>query len=93
MSIIVGFTKMTYFGKSANLARFETMGQQNRLIVGDFRKNEPRSGKTSNEVTKRGILTKDKSRQIWRVCQKFMKGLAKYSNEMTKRGMLIVGDF
>ena len=29
----------------------------------------------------------------WRVCQRFIKGLAKYSNEMTKSGMLTVGDF
>ena len=27
------------------------------------------------------------------VCQKFIKGLAKYSNEMTKSGMLTVSDF
>ena len=33
-----------------------------------------------------------KFRQKWRVCQKFIKGLAKYSNEMTKSGMLTVGD-
>ena len=32
MSIIVGFTKMTYFAKPANLARTETMKQQNRHI-------------------------------------------------------------
>ena len=32
MSIIVGFTKMTYFAKPANLARTETMRQQNRHI-------------------------------------------------------------
>ena len=75
------------------------------LTVGDFHKNgkcgkmgnwariHPWSGKTSNEVTKRGILTKDKFRQTWWACQKFFKGLAKYSNEMIKRGMLIVGDF
>ena len=71
------------------------------LTVGDFHKNgkcgkmgnwariHPRSGKTSNEVTKRGILTKDKFRQTWWACQKFIKGLAKYSNEMIKRGMSI----
>ena len=45
-----------------------------------------------HEVTKRERLTKGKFRQIWWVCQKCTKGLAKYSNEMTKRGMLIVGD-
>ena len=51
-----------------------------KLTVGDFHKNgkfekmgnwariHQRSGKTSNEVTKRGILTKGKFRQIWRVC-------------------------
>ena len=32
MSIIVGITKMTYFAKPANLARTETMKQQNRHI-------------------------------------------------------------
>ena len=36
---------------------------------------------------------KGKFRKKWRVCQKFIKGLAKYSNEMTKSGMLTVGDF
>ena len=69
-------------------------------------KNPSKLGKTSIEVTKRGILTnggynkkmanlgeKGKYRQKWRVCQKFMKGLAKYSNEMTKRGILTNGDF
>ena len=61
--------------------------------MGNWARIHPRSGKTSNEVTKRGILTKGKFRQIWWVCQKFIKGLAKYSNEMTKRGMLTVGDF
>ena len=33
MSIIVGFTKITYFAKPANLARIEIMTQQNRHIV------------------------------------------------------------
>ena len=85
---------------------------------GDFRENgkcektgtsariHQRFGKTSVEVTKRGILTnghynkkmanlgeKGKFRQKWRVCQKFIKGLAKYSNERTKRGILANGDF
>ena len=32
MSIIVGFTKMTYFVNPANSARIETMRQQNRYI-------------------------------------------------------------
>ena len=31
--------------------------------------------------------------QKWRVCQKFIKGMAKYSNKMTKRGFLTNGDF
>ena len=57
-------------------------------------------------MTKRRILTNgdynkkmanlgenDKFRQKWRVCQKFIKGLAKYSNEITKRGILANGDF
>ena len=33
MSIIVGFTKITYFAKPANLARIEITTQQNRHIV------------------------------------------------------------
>ena len=36
---------------------------------------------------------KGKFRQKWRLCQKFIKGLAKYSNEITKRGILTNGDF
>ena len=32
MSIIVGFTKMTYFAKPVNLARIETMRHQNSHI-------------------------------------------------------------
>ena len=36
---------------------------------------------------------KGKFRQKWRVCQKFIKGLAKYSSEITKRGILTNGDF
>ena len=88
------------------------------MTVGDFRENgkfkktgngariHQRFGKTSIEVTKRGISTngdynkkmanlgeKGKFRQKWRVCQKFIKGLAKYSNEITKRGILTNGDF
>ena len=88
------------------------------MTVGDFRENgkfkktgnwariHQRLGKTSIEVTKRGILTngdynkkmanlgeKGKFRQKWRVCQKFIKGLAKYSNEITKRDILTNGNF
>ena len=29
----------------------------------------------------------------WRVCQKFIKGVAKYSNDVTKSGMFTVDDF
>ena len=67
---------------------------------------DQRFGKTSIEVTKRVILTngdynkkmanlgeKGKFRQKWRVCQKFIKGLAKYSDEITNRGILTNGDF
>ena len=36
---------------------------------------------------------KGKFGQKWRVCQKFIKGLAKYSNEMTKRSILTNNDF
>ena len=105
MWIIVALTKMTYFAKRTGefckdwdnettkqsywqLAIFTKMAN-----VGKWARIHPRSGKTSNEVTKRGILTKGKFRQIWWVRQKFIKGLAEYSNEITKRGMLIVGDF
>ena len=86
MSIIVGFTKMTYFAKPANLARTETMNKKGMLTVGDLHKNgkfekmgnwariHQRSGKTSFEVIKRGILRKGRFRQIWRVCQKNHQG-------------------
>ena len=86
MLIIVGLTKMTYFAKPANLARTETMKQQNRHIDSDLHKNgkfkkmgnwariHQRSGKISFEVTKRGILRKRRFRQIWRVCQKNHQG-------------------
>ena len=36
---------------------------------------------------------KGKFRQKWRVCQTFIKGLAKYSNKMTKKDILTNGDF
>ena len=36
---------------------------------------------------------KGKFRQKWRMCQKFIKGFAKYSNEITKRGILTNSDF
>ena len=39
------------------------------------------------------LVEQGKFRQKWRVCQKFIKSLAKYSNEMTKRGFLTNGDF
>ena len=39
---------------------------------------------TNNDYKKMGNLDdKRKFQQKWRVCQKFIKGLAKYSNEMT----------
>ena len=61
--------------------------------MGNWARIHQRSGKTSFEVTKRGILRKGRFRQIWQCAKKIIKGLAKYSNEMTKRGMLIGGDF
>ena len=74
--------------------------------TGNWERIHQRFGKTSIEVTKRGILTngdynekmanlgeKGKFRQKWPVCQKFIKGLTKYSNEITKRGILTNGDF
>ena len=36
---------------------------------------------------------KGKFRQKWRVCQTFIKGLAKYSNKTTKKDILTNGDF
>ena len=88
------------------------------MTVGDFRENgkfektgnwariHQRFGKTSIEVSKRGILTNGyynkkmanvgengKFRQKWRVCQTFIKGLAKYSNKMTKKDILTNSDF
>ena len=107
MSIIVGLTKMTFCETYRRIWQGLRQWDNKTVIltVADFHKNgksgkkgnwariHPQSGKISNEVTKRGILTKDKFRQTWWACQKFVKGLAKYSNEMIKRGMLIVGDF
>ena len=88
------------------------------MTVGDFRENgkfektenwariHQRFGKTSTEVSKRGILTngyynkkmpnlgeKGKFRPKWRVCQTFIKGLAKRSYKMTKKDILTNGDF
>ena len=70
MSIIVSFTKITYFAKPANLARIEIMTQQNRHIVswrfsqqweiwekGELGKNPSMIWQTSNEVAKRQIST------------------------------------
>ena len=108
MSIIVDFTKMTFFpkrtgefGKDWDNVTTKQLYWQLAFLTkmanlgkwGIEQESTHDLVKTSNEVTKRGVLTKDKFRQIWWVCQKFIKGLAKYSNEMTKRGMLIVGDF
>ena len=57
-------------------------------------RRQKRASCTNSDYEKMAILG-DKGRywQKWRVCQKFIKGLAKYSNEMTKSGMLTVGDF
>ena len=44
-----------------------------------------RASCTNSDYKKMGNLNdKGKFQQKWRVCQKFIKGLAKYSNEMTK---------
>ena len=99
MSIIVGFTKMTYFAKPANLARIETMRQKNSHIDnwrfsqkwqiwenGELSKNHPRSGKTSNEVTKRGRLTKGKFRQIMVSVPKIHQGFGQIFKWDDKKG-------
>ena len=39
------------------------------------------------------LVEQGKFRQKWRVCQKFVKGIAKYSNKITKRVILTNGDF
>ena len=39
------------------------------------------------------VVEQGKFRQKWRVCQKFIKGMAKFSNMMTKRVILTNGDF
>ena len=39
------------------------------------------------------LVEQGKLRQKWRVCQKFVKGIAKYSNKITKRVILTNGDF
>ena len=74
---------MAIIAKMANLRR-RGIGQES---INGLAKPQVRC------VTKRKILTKGKFQQKWRVCQKFIKGLAKYSNEMTKRGILTNGDF
>ena len=74
--------------------------------TGNWARIHQRFGKTSIEVSKGGILTNGynnkkmsnvgengKFRQKWRVCQIFIKGLAKYSNKMTKKDVLTNGDF
>ena len=56
-------------------------------------RRQKRASCTNSDYKKMANLgDKGKFRQKWRVCQKFIKGLAKYSNEMTKSGMLTVGD-
>ena len=69
-----------------------------KLTVGDFHKNgkfekmgnwariHQRSGKTSFEVTKRGILRKGRFRQIWRVCQKNHQGFGQIFKWDDKKG-------
>ena len=74
--------------------------------TGNWARIHQRFGKTSIEVSKREILTNGyynkkmanvgengKFRQKWRVCQTFIKGLAKYSNKMTKKDILTNSDF
>ena len=68
------------------------------LTVGDLHKNgkfekmgnwariHQRSGKTSFEVTKRGILRKGRFRQIWRVCQKNHQGFGQIFKWDDKKG-------
>ena len=57
-------------------------------------RRQKRASCTNSDYKRTAILgDKGKFRQKWRVCQKFIKGLAKYSNEMTKSGMLTAGDF
>ena len=58
--------------------KFEKMGNWVRI--------HQRSGKTSNEVTRRGILTKGKFRQIWRVCQKNHQGFGEIFKWDDKKG-------
>ena len=68
--------------------------------MGNWARIHQRSGKTSNEVTKRRILTKGKFRQISdKFCKddefgrEVIKGLTKIYREMTKRGILTNGDY
>ena len=46
-----------------------------------------------NDKKMANLGEKGKFGQKWRVCQKYIKGFAKYSNEITKRGILTNGDF
>ena len=98
MSIIVAFTKMTYFAKSTgefgkdwdNETTKQSYWQLTIFTktanVGKWARIHPRSSKTSNEVTKRGILTKGKFRQIWRVCQKSHRGFGQIFKWDDKKG-------
>ena len=74
--------------------------------TGNWARIHQRFGKTSIEVSKTEILTNGyynkkmanvgengTFRQKWRVCQTFVKGLAKYSNKMTKKDILTNSDF
>ena len=74
--------------------------------TGNWARIHQRFGKTLIEVSKREILTNGyynkkmanvggngTFRQKWRVCQTFIKGLAKYSNKMTKKDILTNSDF
>ena len=94
MSIIVGFTKMTYFAKPANLARTEKMKQQNRHIdswrftqkwqiweTGELGKNPSTVWQNLKWGDKKGRF-----RQIWRVCQKNHQGFGQIFKWDDKKG-------
>ena len=57
-----------------------------RKLMGNWARIHQRSGKTSFEVTKRGILRKGRFRQIWRVCQKNHQGFGQIFKWDDKKG-------
>ena len=74
-----GLTKMPFFAKPTSFLKNPSKVWQN------LNENKKRAACTNSDYKKMANLDdKGKFRQKWRVCQKCIKGLAKYSNEVTK---------